>query len=341
MPKNYNHINDFITDQNFKSWAKNPTAENTDYWMDWLSNNEDSRELFFQAKEVINGFKFQNPKVSDLKEQAILNTILNREQKESPHSKRYWIYTNSFLRIAAVLFIAFSFILYQYLSESNTANKVAYEIITKSNPSGIKTKIKLPDGTGVWLNALSSISYVEGFADSVRGVNLQGEAFFEVEKDTTKPFMVVLDRLTVQALGTAFDIDGFDQREVKVYLTEGSVKVTQNSDQSTQTTFLSQGEMVISELSTNTLSKDTFLIDEVIAWTENEIVFKKATFDEVIKVLSRWYGVEFEVVNPKRIGKWSYSSRFKKQSLKQVLEVISKTEHFKFEITDKKVILTF
>ncbi|MEO9966816.1 MAG: FecR domain-containing protein [Reichenbachiella sp.] len=342
MKHAFNHIEDFLADEKFKRWVINPTPESTHYWTNWINKNENCSANFVKAQQIIKGFKFQTPDVNSEKEQRILNNILENGTSSKTRVISLWNYAGRLGRVAAMILLTLTLGLYFYNIRNQNGEIIERVIITKSNPSGTKSKIRLPDGTMVSLNALSSISYTEGFNDSIRAVKLEGEAYFEVAKNPNHPFVVKVNELSVRALGTAFDIDGFDSQKVKVYLTEGEVKVTLVTDMLDNVVFLNPGEMTISDLGAGQLSKGTFQIEDALAWTNNALVFKKASFDEVIKTLSRWYDIKFEVINKDRIGDWSYSSSFKNNpGIEHVLKVISETQKFSYKINGKRVTLTF
>ena len=112
-----------------------------------------------------------------------------------------------------------------YQPEKVDSGKAA--MIDKSNPRGMKTTILLSDGTKVKLNSETSLRYPEYFSDSVRIVYLKGEAFFEVERDESKPFIVISKGIRTKVLGTSFDIRAYpDEVELSVGVVEGKVQVT-------------------------------------------------------------------------------------------------------------------
>lgn len=339
MSKQYHHIDDFISDENFKQWVKDPTPENSDFWINWLKENEESEQLFKQAKVIINGMKFQDVEsISSSREELLLEGIMKKSPKIQQHSVGFWMGNNVLLKIAAMLVAVLSISFYLYQSNQIPV-EVTEVMVTKENPKGVKSKVRLPDGTKVWLNAGSSISYTKGFTESIRAVELSGEAYFEVVKNENKPFVVRVMEVEIIALGTAFDINAFNTDQVEVYLTEGKVKVS--SDKEVEPEFLSPGEMVSATPSSGKLIKDTFRTDDVVAWTKEIIVFKQATFEEVSKVLGRWYGVGFEIVNSQNMDDWSYSAKFKNKSLEEVLDIISQTEKFDYEMENQNVKLSF
>lgn len=138
-------------------------------------------------------------------------------------------------------------------------------------------KLVLPDGSRVWLNSESSIRYPGTFVKNKREVTVTGETFFKVAKDPLRPFVVAVNDRKVHAIGTEFNINGFDKT---VTLTEGIVEVTSERGKK----ILKPGEQLDSTW--NAKEVDT---TPVVAWTKNQFKFKKATIDQIMPSLERWY----------------------------------------------------
>lgn len=157
------------------------------------------------------------------------------------------------------------------VNESDTA---IHEIII---PRKGFFKLVLPDGSRVWLNNESSIRYPASFVGDKRRVSVTGETFFEVAKDASKPFIVNIDDIQLQAIGTAFNINGFDKT---ITLTEGSVQVTKANNR----LVMQSGEQLNAEWKLRKVD-----INPVIAWTTNRFKFKNATIEQIMRTLERWY----------------------------------------------------
>lgn len=138
-------------------------------------------------------------------------------------------------------------------------------------------KVQLPDGTDVWLNNESSIRYPGKFAGSTREVYVTGESYFEVAKDPSKPFIVHVGARSVRAIGTAFNVNGFDG---SVTLAEGIVAVEEGGREKR----LKPGEQLQSDGKVRVLD-----ITPVVAWTKNQFKFKNTPLGEIMPMLERWY----------------------------------------------------
>ncbi|MDF2190538.1 FecR family protein [Paraflavitalea sp. CAU 1676] len=185
-------------------------------------------------------------------------------------------------------------------------------------PVGGYYQIKLEDGTLVWINAASKLRYPTAFTGSERRVHLTGEAYFQVAKDSKRPFYVNIDdKVQVQVLGTHFNINGYyDEGEIKTTLLEGSVKVSiQNPDQKESKTslVLQPGQQAKYDEIQNhgqlSVVKGADL-DGVISWKEGYFSFENTPITTVMKELSRWYPIE--VIYPNGIPKTKVSAYIKR-----------------------------
>ncbi|WP_343524774.1 FecR domain-containing protein [Pedobacter sp.] len=203
-----------------------------------------------------------------------------------------------------------------------------------STPRGGTYKFTLPDGTAVWLNADTKLSFPYRFKGTKREVQLEGEAYFEVSKDRSRPFIVKTSNQKVEVLGTHFNIKSYrDEAEVKTTLLEGSVVVTPDFGAGK---ILSPGQQaVLSDQKLNMVSAD---INSVVAWKNGDFFFSGQNIEEAMRTISRWYDVKIEYrAKPKNIRLEGEVSRDKK--LSTILKVLEKTSGNKFSISDKKVIV--
>jgi len=200
--------------------------------------------------------------------------------------------------------------------------------IIVTTPRGGNYQVNIPDGTKVWLNAASSISFPATFSGAERSVKLVGEAYFEVAK-MNKPFIVTTATQQVKVLGTHFNINSYtDEASTKTTLLEGSVKVSSLS--SKEFRLLSPGQQ-------STVSGSGFKVQEVntesaVAWKDNKFMFDGNHIEGIMRQISRWYDVD--VVFKGNISKETFAGKISKfEQLSQVLDLIELTGlvHFKVE----------
>lgn len=164
---------------------------------------------------------------------------------------------------------------------------------TMQTPKGRQFNVTLPDGTRVWLNAASSITFPTAFDTHERRVQVTGEAYFEVAKNKTKPFFVkIKDRAEVQVLGTSFNVNGYDDEpQISTTLLEGSVSV--HSSEQEKGVMLKPGQQAqLANNGSKALSVKQADIDKVMAWKYGAFNFEGASLQEVMRQLTRWYDIE-------------------------------------------------
>ncbi len=193
-----------------------------------------------------------------------------------------------------------------YQADAGAAGQqLAYN--TLSNPRGSKVvNIDLSDGSHVWLNAGSSITYPVGFSAIERKVQVSGEAYFEVAPDVKRPFTVTKALVTIVVLGTHFNVNAFyDDDDLKVTLLEGAVKVSTASSG----ILLAPGQQA-AITNANTWNGSIRMVshpdlEAVMAWKDGLFNFNQVPLQEVMRQLSRWYDMEVEyegAVTTKALG---------------------------------------
>jgi len=208
---------------------------------------------------------------------------------------------------------------------------------TISTPNGGEWQIQLPDGSMVWLNAASSIQYSLNIGTAKqRVVKLDGEAYFEVAKNATHPFIVETDKQSVEVLGTHFNINSYkDERLTKTTLLEGSVRVSHNITNESEV--LKPGEQSLVSVSGMDIKEVD--VDESIAWKNGYFMFNNERQESILRKVARWYNVEIEYADAdaKEVMYYGTVSRFEKIS--KVLRKFEQTGEVRFDIKGNKVIV--
>lgn len=198
-------------------------------------------------------------------------------------------------------------------------------------PRGGQYKVTLPDGTKVWLNAASTLSYPVSFAGQTdRKVELNGEAYFEVAKDKLHPFLVQSKTQLVKVLGTHFNISSYqDDASTQTTLVEGSVLVNMVA--------LKPGQQAVN--SGSLIKIRSVDPDGVIAWKNGEFSFRKESLERIMKQLARWYDVEV-VYQDKQVADQLFGGTISKFSdISEVLRMLELTGDVKFKIEGRKIIV--
>ncbi|WP_427874762.1 FecR family protein [Flavobacterium sp. MMS24-S5] len=205
---------------------------------------------------------------------------------------------------------------------------------TLSTPTGGQYNIVLADGTKVFLNAVSSIKYPTQFNGDQRIVELEGEAYFEVAKNKSKPFLVKSANQTIEVLGTHFNVHAYNNESVvKTTLLEGSVAVSSKN----QKAILKPGQQSnISESSSKIAVKEVDT-EAAIAWKNGRFKFDNADLKSVMKQLERWYGIKVEYRGDVSDVRFN-GGTFRNKNLSEVLKVLE-LSNIKFKVEGKTIIV--
>ena len=209
-----------------------------------------------------------------------------------------------------------------------------YSIITEK---GQKTTVILPDGTTVWLNSGSRLSYDMSYDYKDRNVTLEGEGYFEVAEDQEKPFTVHLDNYSVTALGTSFNISAYhEDNRVTTTLVEGKIRVRSNGID----TQLTENQSITYDKTRKEYVKENDVQSYVSGlWRNNELaVSPGTTLKELTVILERNYNIQFEFQD-ESIKKYKFEGVIKNSQLTNVLELISLSAPVGYSIRGNKVIL--
>lgn len=171
------------------------------------------------------------------------------------------------------------------------AGQTAAEMNTIRTPRGGQYEVVLPDGTKVWLDAASALSYPTAFTGGSRQVQLKGEAYFEVAENKNRPFQVLVGDMKIDVLGTHFNVMAYDDESaIKTTLLEGAVKVTMGQ----ASRLLQPGEQASLERSTGVMKILNVDVDETVAWKNGVFELGGAQIEAVMRQMSRWYDVDVE-----------------------------------------------
>jgi transmembrane sensor len=197
-------------------------------------------------------------------------------------------------------------------------------------PRGGQYQLNLPDGTKVWLNSASSLKYPASFASlKERRVELSGEAYFEVSKDKTHPFIVKSGRQEIQVLGTHFDVNAYpDEHSIKTTLLEGSVKLNKQ-------VVLKPGEQSV--LTGEKFNVAEVNVNDAIDWKNGEFVFTNEPLANILKKVSRWYDVEIKYIHAPLNMPTFTGSISRSENISGVLTMLEETSNVRFSIKGRQI----
>lgn len=331
-------IEDFLVDEQFIKWVLNPDPDNNMFWKRWVETHPHKKKIVDEAIFTIKHIAFRNQPRNDQQYERVLNKVL--QNRHSLKRKSSNSFSSNFWKIAAsVSFLVISLILLWSLAQNTSPDQlisVESESITKENPAGQKSSFQLSDGTQVRLNAASSLTFSEPFNDSVRTVELQGEAYFEVAHHPEKPFKVKTNTLLITVLGTSFNVKSYNEDQVEeVALASGKLLV-QNDH--TQSSLLNPGQKADYHKETSEFKIAAFDYEHYLGWKDNLLVFKSTDFVDFTEKLKRWYGINIEV-RGKPHKQWRINGKFENLSLELLMESVKFSKNINYEIHGKELII--
>ena len=312
---------------------------------EWIQKDRDNLRLYQELKHLYD-FSQKNRAPGNFDKDGSFRQLTDRISQEydggsndkldSTVKSVKFSYGRLISRVAAVLVLGLiSYVAVSWLSQED--QNVAAIAIVKENPRGQKSKIQLPDGTVVWLNAESKLRYPEIFEDPVRKVYLEGEAFFDVKHNPARPFVIDLNGGRIKVLGTSFNVRVYPgDQEIETTVLTGKVAF-QSADAATSD--ILPGEQVVYQKSNKVLIRQPIDAGEVIAWTKGELIFKDESLKEVSKELERWFNVKINVRN-KKVLKCRITANFNNKSLEEILKNIKVILPIDYELKGNKVTLT-
>lgn len=299
-----------------------------------IGENEEYRKLFAVTKNIwaLNKALY----APEARDSAVAFRVF--EQRIALRQERGRIRMLRYVRnAAAVLFLPVLLALFLLPREREQAVYAGEMRQTLSTPMGVKSRVVLPDGTEVRLNSGTTLVCPTVFAGEKRVVELDGEAYFDVKRDTLFPFEVRLNGgAKIEVLGTSFNVSCYsNDPRIETTLVSGEV-VFQKGDsrlkmKPEETVYFAKGE---SEARVKREATELHT-----AWTEDRLLFRNTPMDEVVRKLERWYGVKIHVAD-ERINKYHITATFEGENLTQVMDLLQISSPMKYKINVNDVFLS-
>lgn len=286
---------------------------------------------------------------------------------ESAHGSFSTLFSNKkitvFSSIAFVVILTGAIYLFTRKQGGKSSGIQAMSSIVTKN--GNRTKIVLPDGSQVWLNAGSNLDYNNSvFNKDLREVTLNGEAYFDVTKNAEKPFIIHTKKMDVKVIGTAFNVRSYnDEKTAEASLIRGSIEVTLK-DRKDQKIILKPNEKIsiatdeaesaiekpgkvpvvknirsipqilVKELRPN----PTYNIIPEIAWTQNKLFFEDESLENIAPTMERWFGKKV-VISNQSLKNLRYYGNFENETIEEVLSYLKLSKPFNFKIDHDSVVI--
>ena len=267
------------------------------------------------------------------------------------------------------LMLVFSF---KFFTADKTVTAENHKRINEINVNpGAKTKVQLPDGSHVWVNSDSKISYPETFKGSVREVFLEGEAYFDVVKDPFHPFIVHTSGIDIKVLGTAFNVKSYDaEPTIEATLIHGSIEVAKINEPDAPKVTLKPHEKLIFNKLANSLTEDAAttkvqrisgatpllniitpaitiaplaknIADSAIAetsWIYNRLIFEEEKFEDLSVKMERWFNVKI-TINSDKLKQYRLNGSFENETIEEALKELQYLVPFSFQINGRDIVI--
>lgn len=333
---------------------------------EWVYNNTANEKLFYSLKDVWETAKYNSiaeNAQTDEEWDKLIEKAINEETKQFSKRVVAMQVAKKVLQIAAILLITFGV---GFFTQDLIPKKQEYT--TLNVPYGAKTQLELADGSKVWVNSGSKLTYPTKLDEKEVTIFLEGEAYFDIAKDKGRKLNVKTSTINIQVLGTAFNVKSYEDEDiVETTLERGQISITGNvggksigqsvllkpNQQATLTKgskeiHVKDGEqdaIVVTSADNNTrvktiqpeliIYKKVDVVD-FTAWKNNKLVFKSERFEDLAIRIERWYNVEVILKN-KELKNTLYTGVFEKETIEQALQALSLSSPFKYQI-DKNII---
>ena len=303
----------------------------------WIEDKASNRKIFNDYKKTWDNFS----RVSDTagmdvqKEWEILNDRLDSQVdikliSNSPIAIRR--FTFWFVRIAAILVLALILSVTIFLFSPGIGHK-------SYSAEGTTLSALLPDGSRFTLNTGSTLISPKKFDDDQRTVVLTGEAYFEVQPDQSKPFIVRADELEIKVLGTSFNVNAYkDNDKVEVVVSTGEVAVTQEGEQ-TERLILRPGNRGTYNKSDQSLKLSVNEDPNFLSWKTRDFIFENKTLGEIVPAINKVYNSRI-IIADNSLTEKRITVSFSNQSLDAILNVLSATLDINIRQNNKEIILS-
>lgn len=290
-------------------------------------------DLMGRLEEILNLPIEEESKISF----QLVKKVIERSEPQLSTAKKSagsaWYFKAAAIAILAALFGSGLY----YMNGIKNEQPVLLEKVAKL---GEKSMLTLGDGSTVFLNSGSKLSYPQEFGDN-REVTLEGEGFFMIKRNEEKPFIVKSRNLETKVLGTSFNIKAYPAEEnIVIAVASGKVAVSKKTDNKVAEPYLLGPNDLITYNSSDDQvkieSKDDIV--DLIAWREGVLKFTLTSFEEVAKSLERWYGTKI-ILNNRQLGNCMITMEFKNESLENVLKALQFMIDVEYQFLKDKVVV--
>lgn len=305
--------------------------EERQYVEDWLEGDATRENILLQLASI----DYALCTKKRMESRNSLKAYSKVEKRIGLSARRYWLNRISW-GVACFLGVLVLSTLISFWRENVTVGET--QLITIQANAGMRTCFNLPDGTVAYLNSGSKLSYPLPYDKKERRVTLIGEAYFKVAYNPEQPFVVCVanDKMRVKVLGTEFNLQSYaGENIVQTTLVSGFVNIEMIRNGSVSNKKLKPSEKAIYDIHSEVVSVVTVNTDYDTAWKDGRLMFKDMPLPEVLKKLSYFYNVKFEVKDP-AINNYCFTGIFDNKQLSQVLDYLRISSQIKYTINHVK-----
>lgn len=319
------HIDENIL---LRYYADSLSADQKQEVEQWLQESEENRKLardvqyIYMATDTLNTIK-------EVNSAEALEQVKKRFRK--PDKTNYLVW---FQKVAAILILPLLLSTIYFVTKKEPVEYI--EI--KTNP-GMVAALNLPDGSKVWLNSGSYLKHPQKFTGDTRTVELDGEAYFSVQKDKSKRFIVNTPfDLKAEVLGTEFNIEAYkESNQVTTSLISGSVKLSFRNKKNEEESFIMKpDDEVAYNIKTKGIKTNASYLPTQIAWKDGLVVFRNTSFEEALKILDKRFNTQFIVKND-LLYENSFTGTFSGQHLMLILEHFRLSSGIQYKFIDPEI----
>lgn len=332
-------VEDFLKDDFFVSWVKTEDLHAQKFWKKWLQENPHKFDTVNEAKEIIGSINYRNDHhLSDKEYVELYENILKESASIKIPRKKNLKFDYQYGIAASISLLLLAWFITTNWKNEVFQNQEPITLITKTVSNGQKMTVRLPDGTSIKLNSNSKITYPQEFTNISRNVKLEGEAFFDVAKDPSRPFTIMSGEIQTKVIGTSFNIRAFPKsKDIRVAVSTGKVSVNSYNQYGEKSELiLLPDDMAVYSNQSKSLQKTSFNRLAELSWKDGILHLEGKNIHEITLELSKWFGVSF-VMNKEIDAAKDYTGTFDNKSLQEVMEGISFVFDFEFIIKNKTV----
>jgi len=294
---------------------------------------------------------------------ASLGLAITADEPEQRSRKHYRMAMLAAACTLVALILTGIFLFRNKTNPANTATTAVAPTLSGNEiftSNGSRTHLTLPDGTIVWLNAGSRITYEKNFDANLRAVTLTGEAFFDVAPNASKPFVIHTAHIDIRVLGTSFNVKSYpSEKTTEATLIRGSIEVSIRNRTSDRIVLRPNEKLIVNNEDSALLAKENAVhphnkVDESLvviskptyqhnsgaiietSWIDNKLIFQDEAFRDLARQMERWYGITIRFDSPEKEGLW-FTGSFEKETIQQALDALKLTGNFNYSIDGTQI----